>query len=405
MGWTRARSSSSGRSRSAQTRQPPSLLPASRLSGRSSSRTRSGGLRRVRSWRSSRITRGRHTRRRWTGAGRGSSGGGRPGRYTPSSGGWTPYRGPGRLPGASRSSSFGPRIRKPALPASPGTVLGRDPAEGLVVKAGAGALLFKEVQPAGRRRMAAGAWLRAAARSSGRGSGDPPRAPRDRRQDPGPEDFPAAAAALLQAGAGRIAFHLRGPRSPGRWLEELACLLCPVARSSGVPLLVNDRIDVALVSGADGAHLGRRSLPLSAARRLLPDGAVVGCSVHGAPEAEGWGAPPGALPDFFFVGPLFATRSHPSVAAAAPGLIAAVRAVRPGVPQLGIGGGDTRASGERPGRGRPRGRRDPRRLGGRRPGRGAGPPHPRDVRRLPPGRRGLKWGETPASSPRAARSA
>ncbi len=154
----------------------------------------------------------------------------------------------------------------------------------------------------------------------------------------GRRDFPAAAAALLQAGAGRIAFHLRGPRSPGRWLEELACLLCPVARSSGVPLLVNDRIDVALVSGADGAHLGRRSLPLSAARRLLPDGAVVGCSVHGAPEAEGWGAPPGALPDFFFVGPLFATRSHPSVAAAAPGLIAAVRAVRPGVPQLGIGG-------------------------------------------------------------------
>ncbi len=58
-----------------------------------------------------------------------------------------------------------------------------------------------------------------------------------------------------------------------------------------------------------------------------------------APRRRRGGAPPpGALPDFFFVGPLFATRSHPSVAAAAPGLIAAVRAVRPGVPQLGIGG-------------------------------------------------------------------
>ena len=55
---------------------------------------------------------------------------------------------------------FGPRIRKSALPASPGTILGRDPAEGLVVKAGARALLLTEVQPAGRRRMAAGAWLR-----------------------------------------------------------------------------------------------------------------------------------------------------------------------------------------------------------------------------------------------------
>ena len=55
---------------------------------------------------------------------------------------------------------FGPRIRPLDAPAPPGTVLGRDPAEGLVVKAGAGALLLTEMQPAGRRRMAAGAWLR-----------------------------------------------------------------------------------------------------------------------------------------------------------------------------------------------------------------------------------------------------
>ena len=151
-------------------------------------------------------------------------------------------------------------------------------------------------------------------------------------------DFPATAAALLKAGAGRMALHLRGPRSSGRRLEELACRLLPLARSNDVPLLVNDRIDVALVTGADGAHLGHRSLPLPDARRLLPAGAVVGCSVHGAPEAEGWGDRPGDRPDFCFVGPLFATRSHPAATPAGPGLIAAVRAIRLRVPQLGIGG-------------------------------------------------------------------
>lgn len=151
-------------------------------------------------------------------------------------------------------------------------------------------------------------------------------------------DFPRAAAAVLAAGAGRIAFHLRAPRTSGRRLQELASRLLPTARSSEVPLLVNDRIDVALVAGADGAHLGLRSLPLSHARRLLPEGAVIGCSVHGAPEAEGWGGNSGASPDFFLTGPLFATRSHPGGGAAGLGLIAAVRAVRPRVPQLGIGG-------------------------------------------------------------------
>ena len=151
-------------------------------------------------------------------------------------------------------------------------------------------------------------------------------------------DFPEAAAAVIAAGAGRIAFHLRGPRSGGRRLEELACLLLPAARAAGAPLLLNDRIDVALAVRADGVHLGLRSLPLSHARRLLPAGALVGCSVHGAGEAEAWGAEGGGAPDFLFTGPIFPTRSHPGAEAAGTGLIAAVRAVRPRPPQLGIGG-------------------------------------------------------------------
>lgn len=149
--------------------------------------------------------------------------------------------------------------------------------------------------------------------------------------------FPETAAAVIAAARGPIAFHLRGPRSGGRRLEELAGLLLPAARAAGVPLLLNDRIDVALAARADGVHLGLRSLPLSHARRLLPTGALVGCSVHGAGEAEAWGAEGGA-PDFFFTGPIFPTRSHPGAEAAGSGLIAAVGAVRPRAPQIGIGG-------------------------------------------------------------------
>ena len=151
-------------------------------------------------------------------------------------------------------------------------------------------------------------------------------------------DFPEAAAAVIAEGAGRIAFHLRGPRSGGRRLEELAGLLLPAARTHGVPLLLNDRVDLALAVRADGVHLGLRSLPLSDARRLLPVGALVGCSVHSTGEAEAWGVGGKAAPDFFFTGPVFPTRSHPGAEAAGPGLIAAVRAVRPRTAQLGIGG-------------------------------------------------------------------
>lgn len=79
-------------------------------------------------------------------------------------GAWTLFRGaPLKL--------FGPRMHELDSPAAPGTVLGRDPAEGLVVKAAAGALLLTEVQPAGRRRMAAGAWLRGGGPELGEGLG------------------------------------------------------------------------------------------------------------------------------------------------------------------------------------------------------------------------------------------
>jgi len=79
--------------------------------------------------------------------------------------------------------------------------------------------------------------------------------------------------------------------------RELADLAVRLRRALPVPVLVNDRPDVAAVSGC-GVHLGPEDLPVELARRILPRGAVIGASVGTAEEA---GAAGGA--DFWGVGP------------------------------------------------------------------------------------------------------
>ena len=63
------------------------------------------------------------------------------------------------------------------------------------------------------------------------------------------------------------------------FVEEAARLKAALA-ASGVPLLINDRVDVALAVGAQGVHLGQRDLPCAIARRLLGPSAILGLSVE-----------------------------------------------------------------------------------------------------------------------------
>ena len=74
-----------------------------------------------------------------------------------------------------------------------------------------------------------------------------------------------------------------------------------------VPVVVNDRLDVALAAGASGAHLPGDSLPVAAARSLLGD-RLLGCSVHSATEAAN-AAAQGA--DYVVLGTVFPTLSKP----------------------------------------------------------------------------------------------
>lgn len=118
-------------------------------------------------------------------------------------------------------------------------------------------------------------------------------------------DFPAIARALLETGGPALALHLRGPRTPGGRIEALGAELARARGGSDAWLVVNDRVDVAAVVGADGVQLGRRSLSVAAAQRVAPR-LRVGVSVHGRAEvAEARGA------DWLVAGTIWPTPSHP----------------------------------------------------------------------------------------------
>jgi thiamine-phosphate pyrophosphorylase len=112
------------------------------------------------------------------------------------------------------------------------------------------------------------------------------------------------AAAAARGGATLI--QLRDKEAQTRALVEEARAIKESIRGSGVPLLVNDRADVALAAGADGVHLGRDDLDLAIARRLLGPRAIIGASAksRGDLEAIAWGTI-----DYVCIGGVFATAS------------------------------------------------------------------------------------------------
>ena len=110
-----------------------------------------------------------------------------------------------------------------------------------------------------------------------------------------------------------------------------------VCAAAGVPMLVNDRVDLALALGADGVHLGAEDLPVAVARELLGPEAIIGRSVDGA-DAAAAAAADGA--DYVGVGAVYETQTKAvSDAQQAVGTdrIEAI-AAQVEIPVVGIGG-------------------------------------------------------------------
>lgn len=139
--------------------------------------------------------------------------------------------------------------------------------------------------------------------------------------------------AALRGGAPAV--QLRMKDGPAREMAALAEALLTETRRAGALLFVNDRVDVALAAGADGAHVGQADLPVAAARRISPPGFLLGVSAETAElarRAEADGA------DYVGVGPIYATGSKADAGSeVGVGRMAEVAAaVR--IPAVGIGG-------------------------------------------------------------------
>src|SRR6267142_1660018 len=126
-----------------------------------------------------------------------------------------------------------------------------------------------------------------------------------------------------------------------RWKDgapaDVLQLTAALVSALSVPVLVNDRVDVALAAGAAGAHLGQDDPPLDVLRPHVPPGFLLGLSVGSAAEAERGRAWPA---DYWSVGPCFATANKADAGAplGAEGFERLARLAPAGTPVIGIGG-------------------------------------------------------------------
>ena len=129
--------------------------------------------------------------------------------------------------------------------------------------------------------------------------------------------------------------QLREKSISSRDFFELATALKKLVNSYNIPLIINDRLDIALAVDADGLHIGQDDLPLVQTRRILGKGKILGYSVKTVEEAL-FGEKNGA--DYLGAGAIFATGSKADVGE--PIGISALLEIKESVkiPVVGIGG-------------------------------------------------------------------
>jgi thiamine-phosphate pyrophosphorylase len=151
--------------------------------------------------------------------------------------------------------------------------------------------------------------------------------------DPVDDRVLAAIDAALAAGARWV--QVRTKAGSDRQRLEAVLAVRRRTASAGALCLVNDRVDLALVAGADGVHLGAEDLPVEVVRRLVPPGFIVGATARD-PEGAQRAAAAGA--SYVGVGPVWATTTKDGLPAPlGPARLAEVCAAA-GIPVIAIAG-------------------------------------------------------------------
>jgi thiamine-phosphate pyrophosphorylase len=117
---------------------------------------------------------------------------------------------------------------------------------------------------------------------------------------------------MIAGGIKIIQYREKRPhKSLGAMLAE-CCQIRALTREHGVLFIVNDHVEIAMLSDADGVHVGQDDLPVAAVRRLVGADRLIGLSTH-SPEQARQAVAAGA--DYIGVGPLFNTRTKADVCA------------------------------------------------------------------------------------------
>lgn len=142
----------------------------------------------------------------------------------------------------------------------------------------------------------------------------------------------ALAAAYLFGGARML--QLRHKAGSSAVFLELADSLVALARPAGAIVIINDRADIARLSGAGGVHVGQDDLSPADVRKVAGDTAVVGLSTHDVPQIE---AALETDATYIAVGPIFGTTTK-DTGYSARGLELLSHAAGRGKPVVAIGG-------------------------------------------------------------------
>ncbi|KAB1441622.1 thiamine phosphate synthase [Pseudodesulfovibrio senegalensis] len=114
---------------------------------------------------------------------------------------------------------------------------------------------------------------------------------------------------VTEAVAGGVTMvQLREKHASTREFLDKARALQAILQPQGVPLLINDRVDIALAVNAAGVHLGQSDMPCHVARQLLGPGAIIGLTVDTDEQAV---ATESMDADYLGVGPVFETSTKP----------------------------------------------------------------------------------------------